>query len=76
MLKKLAALAFALGFFATQALPAFACGALVAPNGQYAWRAQPHWWPGTMEWSATCPALVTREIFPIWDGLFHSRQYP
>ncbi len=33
MLKKLAALAIALGFFATQALPAFACGALVAPNG-------------------------------------------
>src|SRR6266700_3416062 len=33
MLKKLAALAFALGLFATQALPAFACGALVAPNG-------------------------------------------
>src|SRR5712692_4107263 len=33
MLKKLAAVAIALGFFATQALPAFACGALVAPNG-------------------------------------------
>src|SRR3989440_12720776 len=33
MLKKLAALAFALGLFATQALPAFACGALVAPDG-------------------------------------------
>ena len=33
MLKKLAAVAIALGLFATQALPAFACGALVAPNG-------------------------------------------
>jgi len=33
MLKKLAAVAIALGFFATQALPAFACGALVAPIG-------------------------------------------
>ena len=33
MLKKLAAIAIALGLFATQALPAFACGALVAPNG-------------------------------------------
>ena len=33
MLKKLAALVIALAFFATQALPAFACGALVAPNG-------------------------------------------
>lgn len=33
MLKKLAALAIALGLFAIQALPAFACGALVAPNG-------------------------------------------
>ena len=33
MHKKLAALAIALGLFATQALPAFACGALVAPNG-------------------------------------------
>ena len=33
MLKKLAALMIALGLFAIQALPAFACGALVAPNG-------------------------------------------
>jgi hypothetical protein len=33
MLKKLAAVAIALGLFALQALPAFACGALVAPNG-------------------------------------------
>ena len=33
MLKKLAAVAIALGLFATQALPALACGALVAPNG-------------------------------------------
>ncbi len=33
MLKKLAALTIALGLFAIQALPAFACGALVAPNG-------------------------------------------
>jgi hypothetical protein len=33
MLKKLAAFAIALGLFATQALPAMACGALVAPNG-------------------------------------------
>ncbi len=33
MLKKLAAVAIALGLFATQALPAFACGALIAPNG-------------------------------------------
>ena len=33
MLKKLAAVVIALGLFATQALPALACGALVAPNG-------------------------------------------
>ena len=33
MLKKLAAVAIALGLFATQALPALACGAPVAPNG-------------------------------------------
>src|SRR6266705_2234310 len=33
MLKKFAALTIALGLFAIQALPAFACGALVAPNG-------------------------------------------
>src|SRR5574340_584105 len=33
MLKKLAALALALGIFAMQALPAFACGGLIAPNG-------------------------------------------
>src|SRR6266516_2038251 len=33
MLKKLAAFTIALGLFAIQALPAFACGALVAPNG-------------------------------------------
>jgi hypothetical protein len=33
MLKKLAAVAIALGLFAIQALPALACGALVAPNG-------------------------------------------
>ncbi len=33
MLKKLAALTIALGLFVLQALPAFACGALVAPNG-------------------------------------------
>jgi hypothetical protein len=33
MLKKLAALTIALGLFAIQAVPAFACGALVAPNG-------------------------------------------
>src|SRR5713101_7291599 len=33
MLKKLAALTIALGLFVMQALPAFACGALIAPNG-------------------------------------------
>ncbi len=33
MLKKLATVTIALGLFAMQALPAFACGALVAPNG-------------------------------------------
>ena len=33
MLKKLAAVAIALTLFATQAFPALACGALVAPNG-------------------------------------------
>ena len=33
MLKKLAALTIALGLFVLQVLPAFACGALVAPNG-------------------------------------------
>ena len=33
MVKKLAALALALGIFAMQALPAFACGGLIAPNG-------------------------------------------
>src|SRR6266496_981194 len=33
MLKRLAALTIALGLFALQALPALACGALVAPNG-------------------------------------------
>ncbi len=33
MLKKLTALIMALGMFVIQALPAFACGALVAPNG-------------------------------------------
>jgi hypothetical protein len=33
MFKTLAAVAIALGLFATQALPALACGALVAPNG-------------------------------------------
>jgi hypothetical protein len=33
MLKKFAAVTIALGLFAIQALPAFACGALVAPNG-------------------------------------------
>src|SRR5260370_4005339 len=33
MLKKLAALTIALGLFGIQALPAFACGALIAPNG-------------------------------------------
>ncbi len=33
MFKKIAALAIALGIFAVQALPAFACGGLVAPNG-------------------------------------------
>ena len=33
MFKKLAALTIAFGLFAIQALPAFACGALVAPNG-------------------------------------------
>ena len=33
MIKKLAALTIALGVFVLQALPAFACGALVAPNG-------------------------------------------
>jgi hypothetical protein len=33
MLKKFAALTIALGLFVIQAIPAFACGALVAPNG-------------------------------------------
>jgi len=33
MLKKLTALTIALGLFVMQALPAFACGALIAPNG-------------------------------------------
>ncbi len=33
MLKRLASVTIALGLFALQALPAFACGALVAPNG-------------------------------------------
>ncbi len=33
MLKKLAAVTIALGLFVFQSLPAFACGALVAPNG-------------------------------------------
>src|SRR5918912_99670 len=33
MLKKLAAVTIALGLFVIQTLPAFACGALVAPNG-------------------------------------------
>src|SRR5216683_2454909 len=33
MLKKLAALTIALGLFVMQALPVFACGALIAPNG-------------------------------------------
>ncbi len=33
MLKRLAAVTIALGLFALQALPAMACGALVAPNG-------------------------------------------
>ena len=33
MLKKLAAVTIALGLFVLQSLPAFACGALVAPNG-------------------------------------------
>ena len=33
MIKKLAAFTIALGLFVLQALPAFACGALVAPNG-------------------------------------------
>ena len=34
MLKKLAAIALALGIFAVQALPAFACGGLIAPDGE------------------------------------------
>src|SRR5437764_12202852 len=33
MFKKIAALAIALGLFVVQALPAFACGGLGAPNG-------------------------------------------
>src|SRR5262245_1915931 len=33
MLKKFAAVTIALSFFVMQALPAFACGALIAPNG-------------------------------------------
>jgi len=33
MLKKLTAVTIALGLFVMQALPAFACGALIAPNG-------------------------------------------
>src|SRR6266851_1497754 len=33
MLKKLAALTIALGLFVMQALPVFACGALITPNG-------------------------------------------
>src|SRR6202022_1003732 len=33
LLKKIAALTIALGIFVVQALPAFACGGLVAPNG-------------------------------------------
>jgi|GEM_PF-3233242 len=33
MFKKLVALTIALGLFVMQALPAFACGALIAPNG-------------------------------------------
>src|SRR5215469_7898338 len=33
MLKKFAAVTIALGLFVIQALPAFACGALIAPNG-------------------------------------------
>src|SRR5260221_5018420 len=33
MLKRLVAVTIALGLFALQVLPAFACGALVAPNG-------------------------------------------
>ncbi len=33
MIKKLAAVTIALGVFVLEALPAFACGALVAPNG-------------------------------------------
>lgn len=33
MFKKIAALTIALGIFVVQALPAFACGGLVAPNG-------------------------------------------
>src|SRR5438132_9295396 len=33
MMKKLATVTIALGLFMMQALPAFACGALVAPNG-------------------------------------------
>src|SRR6266849_702644 len=33
MLKRLAAVTIALGLFALQALPALACGALIAPNG-------------------------------------------
>src|SRR6266571_2084155 len=33
MFKQFAAVVIALGLFASQALPAFACGALVAPNG-------------------------------------------
>ena len=34
MLKKIAALAIALGIFVVQALPAFACGGLIAPDGE------------------------------------------
>ncbi|HVB75833.1 MAG TPA: DUF2330 domain-containing protein [Ktedonobacteraceae bacterium] len=34
MLKKLVAIAIALGIFAVQALPAFACGGLIAPDGE------------------------------------------
>src|SRR5260221_2613235 len=33
MRKKFAAITIALGLFVMQALPAFACGALIAPNG-------------------------------------------
>ena len=47
------ATAIALGLFAFQALPALACGGLVAPNGAVVYRELRRLSPGTMGSNAT-----------------------